>query len=196
VTRIIGGFARGRRIETPPGRATRPTTDRTREALFSSLESELGSLQGLDVLDLYAGSGAIGLEAVSRGARHATFVEADRRVSALIRRNAAALGMGDVAVVTGRAESVVSAPPRREPFDVAYVDPPYDLPTPVIVTVLERLTGSGWLAEDAVVVVERAVGAGEPRWPAGYHLLRRRRYGETILWYVALARAPTTERQE
>ncbi len=196
MTRIIGGFARGRRIETPPGRATRPTADRTREALFSSLESELGSLQGLAVLDLYAGSGAIGLEAVSRGARHATFVEADRRVGALIRRNAAALGMGDVAVVTGRVESVVSAPPGREPFDVAYVDPPYALQTPAIVTVLERLTGSGWLTDDAVVVVERALAAGEPMWPAGYRLLRRRRYGETILWYVALARAPATERQE
>jgi 16S rRNA (guanine966-N2)-methyltransferase len=153
-------------------------------------------MSGISVLDLYAGSGAIGLEAVSRGARHATFVEADRRAAALIRLNAATLGMDDLTVVTGRVESVVSTPPDREPFEVAYLDPPYGVGNAVVAGVLEALATMRWLSDGALAVVERSVRAAEPTWPEAYHLLRRRRYGETILWYVALARAPATERQE
>jgi len=100
MTRIIGGMAGGRRLQTPPGSLTRPTSDRVREALFSAIESALGSLAGLRFLDLYAGSGAVGLEAASRGAVAVTLAERDRRTAALAHRNGSALGLAEVEVVT------------------------------------------------------------------------------------------------
>jgi 16S rRNA (guanine966-N2)-methyltransferase len=182
VTRIIGGSARGRRLKAPTGERTRPTSDRVREALFSSLDSDLGSLTGLRFLDLYAGSGAVGLEARSRGAGAVTLVEQDRRTAALIRENLRGLGFTQVDVVAGPVARVLAAPPR-EPYDVVFLDPPYPLPSERVLADLSALVAQGWLAEGAVVVVERGTRSGELSWPAGLAAARSRRYGETTLWY-------------
>ena len=186
--RIIGGSARGRRITAPPGDATRPTADRVREALFSSVVAEAGALDGWSVLDLYAGSGAIGLEARSRGAAQATFVEAARGVATMIRANAAAAGLTPVDVVAMKVTSFLrSGPPVNAPYDLVFADPPYDLPDEELATVLGELTAPGWLAPDALVVVERATRRGSPAWPTGLVESRSRRYGEGTLWYARLS---------
>jgi 16S rRNA (guanine966-N2)-methyltransferase len=180
VTRIIGGSAGGRRLQTPPGGATRPTSDRTREALFSALESLLGSWHGVAVLDLYAGSGAVALEALSRGAAAATAVEHDRRAAALIRRNASALGL-PLEVQPRTASAYLAGEPHA--YDVAFLDPPYDVADDKVRRDLESL-GRGWLSPGAVVVVERSSRSPLTGWPAGYAPLRERRYGETVLAYA------------
>ncbi|TCO44312.1 16S rRNA (guanine966-N2)-methyltransferase [Kribbella antiqua] len=181
MTRIIGGAAGGRRIAVPPGSGTRPTADRVREALFSSLESEFGSFHGLAVLDLYAGSGAIGLEALSRGAARVVLVESDRRAADVISANVRVVGLPGATVLTRPVEKV-AAGEGLGPFDLVYADPPYKLETGELQDVLVELLEKGWLAEDAVVVVER--GKREPwEWPEGFAALRDRKYGEARLWY-------------
>jgi 16S rRNA (guanine966-N2)-methyltransferase len=182
VTRIIGGSAGGRRIKAPAGERTRPTSDRVREALFSSLDAELGSLAGLRFLDLYAGSGAVGLEARSRGAGVVTLVEQDRRTASLIRDNLRTLGFNQVEVVAGSVARILAGPPRA-PYDVVFLDPPYDLATADVVADLAALVGHGWLAEGAVVVVERSTRSSGPEWPEGLVAARSKKYGETTLWY-------------
>jgi 16S rRNA (guanine966-N2)-methyltransferase len=182
MTRIIGGVARGRPIRTPPGDSTRPTADRVREALFSSLESTYGTLRGLAVLDVFAGSGAVGLEAASRGAERVTAVERNRSVSALVAANARALGLEQVEVVTVAA-AAIGGPGARRAFDVAYLDPPYDLANEQLSETLAGLAAAGWLAEAATVVVERSRRSPPWTWPAGFRAGRERRYGDTILWY-------------
>ncbi|MBD0292691.1 MAG: 16S rRNA (guanine(966)-N(2))-methyltransferase RsmD [Jiangellaceae bacterium] len=181
MTRIVAGAARGRRLTVPAGRDTRPTSDRVREALFSSLESQLGAFAGTRVLDLYAGSGALGLEALSRGARQALFVESDPRAVQAIRGNIDALGLRGATVAPGPVERVLSNPPP-ERYDVVLADPPYRLPGARLTEVLAALVG-GWLTPDAVVVVERPARAAPLSWPAGIAGERVRRYGETVLWY-------------
>lgn len=188
MTRIIGGSARGRRLRTPPGTNTRPTADRVREALFSSLESELGTLSGLHVLDLFAGSGAVGLEARSRGAAAVVLVEADRPTGAVIRANVKDLGFDQVEVLTTKAERWVDDPGTRL-FDVVYVDPPYAMDTAVVRELLGRLLGSGRLGEDAVVVVERSRRGPGWEWPGGLEAVREKRYGETLLFFGRVARS-------
>jgi len=182
MTRIIAGSARGRRLSAPAGDRTRPTADRVREALFSSLDAELGSLAGLRFLDLYAGSGAVGLEARSRGAGVVTLVEQDRRTTALIQSNARAVGLSGIEVVAGAVSRVLAAPPPT-PYDVAFLDPPYTVGNDTVESDLTALVGRRWLAEGAVVVVERSTRSGAPGWPAGLLPGRSRRYGETTLWY-------------
>jgi len=191
VTRIIGGSAGGRRIATPKGDATRPTSDRVREALFSALESWAGSLHGLRVLDLYAGSGAIGLEAWSRGAAAVTLVESDRRTAALIGANVRDLGCRAADVVAGSVATVLAGQPKPAygPYDVVFSDPPYPLDDESLARDLALLVENGWLADGALVVVERAKRSPEPTWPDGLTLLREKKYGETRLWY-----AETTDR--
>ena len=181
MTRIIGGEAGGRRLRTPTGESTRPTSDRVREALFSSLEALLGSVQGLRFLDLYAGSGAVGLEARSRGAGVVTCVEQDRRTAALVRDNARSLGL-DVEVVAGAVGRHLAHPPRT-PYDVVFADPPYAVPDEEITAMLAALVDGGWLAPDALVVVERSRRTREFDWVEGITAERSRRYGETTLWY-------------
>src|SRR4051795_9287593 len=127
VTRIIGGAAGGRRIKAPAGDRTRPTSDRVREALFSAVDAALGSLHGLRFLDVYAGSGAVGLEARSRGAGVVTMVEHDRRTAGLIRENARDLGFDDVEVLVSDAGKALGREPLA-PYDVAFLDPPYAVP--------------------------------------------------------------------
>ena len=173
--RIIGGRHRGRRLRFPAGVAIRPTPDRVRETLFNWLQPRI---VGARVLDLFAGSGALGLEALSRGAAAVTLVEKDPRAVATIRAN--------VAVVDVPGAHVVSAPVARylagepSPFDVVLADPPYDDPVDELLTVLAK----GWAAD--VVVVERARRTPAPAWPAPLRPWKERTYGDTVLHFGAL----------
>jgi 16S rRNA (guanine966-N2)-methyltransferase len=178
VTRIVAGAAGGRRLAVPP-RGTRPTSDRVREALFSALDADPG-LTGAAVLDLCAGSGALGLEALSRGAAHALFVESDRRAGAVLRQNVAAVDLPGAVVRVAPAGTVLAGPADRG-YDVVLVDPPYDLPDAEIACWLSAAEGNGWLAPDAVVVVERAARSGAFGWPEPLRAVRERRYGDTVL---------------
>ncbi len=183
MTRIIAGALGGRRLATPPGSATRPTSDRVREAMFSALETRLGGFDDVRVLDLYAGSGALGLEAVSRGAVHATLVEADRRTAQVIRRNVRELGVsGSVDVVAEKVRSFLRTPPPA-PYDLVVLDPPYDVPNDEVSAVLEVVTSPSWWSSDGIVVVERSSRDGAFAWPEAVEPLVDRRYGETTLWY-------------
>ncbi|WP_328992434.1 16S rRNA (guanine(966)-N(2))-methyltransferase RsmD [Kribbella sp. NBC_01245] len=182
MTRIVGGQAGGRRLAVPAGQGTRPTGDRAREALFSSLDSTFGGLDGLAFIDLYAGSGAIGLEALSRGASRVLLVESDRKAADVVSSNVRALGLPGASVVVKPVERVVAGKNAGEPYDVVFADPPYALDTEVLQKVVLDLGEHGWLAEDAVLVIER--GKREPwEWPAGFEALRDRKYGEARLWY-------------
>ena len=182
MTRIIGGHAGGRRLETPRGDLTRPTSDRVREALFSTLQSALGSLEGLRFLDLYAGSGAVGLEAWSRGAAAVTFVEQDRRTAGLVRANARTLGFTDAKVLAAPVRRILEEGPRPpEGYDVVFLDPPYLKGVGALTGDLAALAGHGWLTEQAVVVVERSARADPLAWGSGYAPDRVRSYGETAL---------------
>ncbi|GAB3598458.1 16S rRNA (guanine(966)-N(2))-methyltransferase RsmD [Angustibacter peucedani] len=182
MTRVIAGSAGGRRLQVPPGRDTRPTSDRVREALFSRLEHE-GWLDATRVLDLYAGSGALGLEAVSRGARAAVLVEDGRAAAGTIRRNVASTGLAGVTVLAARVERVLARPPEQ-PFDLVLADPPYPLDDDGLAEVLDLLVANDWLAEHAALVVERATRSPQPRWPAGVRGTGERGYGETRLWFA------------
>ena len=188
MTRIIGGSAGGRRIQTPRGVGTRPTTDRVREALFSAVESWCGSLSGLRFLDLYAGSGAVGLEAWSRGAGVVTLVEQDRRTAALVSANARELGFAKADVVAASVATVLRRTPSA-PYDVVFLDPPYAHDEASVGSDLASLAGHGWLVPGALVVVERSARSPEPAWPDGWEEPRQRSYGETALWYVHAAPA-------
>jgi len=181
VTRIVSGRYGGRRIAAPAGRGTRPTSDRVREALFSAL----GELTGARLADLYAGSGAIGLEAVSRGAEHVLLVESDPRAVRVIRENIRTLGAQDTAVLaTARvAPTLAAGPPEGRPYDVVFADPPYDATEQEIAAVLQALGDHAWLGTGGTVVVERSSRTPEPAWVQGITPERSRRYGETILWY-------------
>ena len=177
MTRIIAGEARGRRLQVPVGDATRPTSDRAREGLFSSLHS-LGDVEGARVLDLYAGSGALGLEALSRGAVSATLVEDDPLALNAIRDNVATTRLEGAFVVPMKVQVFLAsdAEPR---YDVVFVDPPYaDDVGPTLSALVP------WLAEDAVVAVERPTRGPELSWPEGLRAERSRRYGEATLWYA------------
>lgn len=181
MTRIIGGAASGRRLATPPGTGTRPTSDRVREALFNRLE-HLDLLHGARVLDLYAGSGALGLEAASRGAEHVTLVESDRRAAQVIRGNTRELALPGVDVVAGPVERVLANAPAEPAVDLALLDPPYKLSEQGLSAVLDRLLD--WLVDQALVVVERDRRSPEPTWPALLDPGEPRRYGETVLWFA------------
>jgi 16S rRNA (guanine966-N2)-methyltransferase len=182
MTRIIGGTAGGRRIKAPSGDSTRPTSDRVREALFSAIDAAVGSISGLRFLDVYAGSGAVGLEARSRGAGVVTLVEHDRRTAALIRQNVKALGLDGVDVLVSPATRALAQPPRA-PYDIVFLDPPYAVPVGDVVDALGALRDHDWLSRDALVVVERSSRGAELAWPDGFIGDRTKKYGETVLWY-------------
>lgn len=191
MTRVIAGRAGGRRLRTPQGRETRPTTDRVREALFAAVSTWSGAasaaegLRGLRVLDLYAGSGALGLEAWSRGAAAVTLVEADRRTAAVVLANARELGAdGQARVVTAAVATFLARGVDGAPYDVVLSDPPYPLGEDALATDLRLLVEQGWLASSALVVVERSSRSPEPRWPGGLVDVERRPYGETALWFA------------
>ncbi|MET8406544.1 16S rRNA (guanine(966)-N(2))-methyltransferase RsmD [Streptomyces sp. NPDC005195] len=184
MTRVIAGRAGGRRLAVPPGTGTRPTSDRAREGLFSTWQSLLGGpLEGERVLDLYAGSGAVGLEALSRGAGHTLLVESDARAARVIRENVKALGLPGAEVRPGKAEQIVQAPAPAEPYDLVFLDPPYAVSDGDLREILLTLRTQGWLAGDALVTVERSTRGGEFGWPDGFDALRARRYGEGTFWY-------------
>ncbi|MFE0644477.1 16S rRNA (guanine(966)-N(2))-methyltransferase RsmD [Streptomyces sp. NPDC058877] len=183
MTRVIAGTAGGRRLAVPPGNGTRPTSDRAREGLFSTWEALLGTLDGTRVADLYAGSGAVALEALSRGAVHALLVEADPRAAKTIRENVRSIGLPGAELRTGRAEQVVAGAAPAEPYDVVFLDPPYAVTDADLREILLTLRSEGWLSEDALVTVERSTRGGEFGWPAGFEALRSRRYGEGTFWY-------------
>jgi 16S rRNA (guanine966-N2)-methyltransferase len=180
VTRIIAGSAGGRRVETPKGETTRPTSDRVREALFSGLEAR-HAVGGARVLDLFAGSGALGLEAASRGAGDVVLVDSSREAVLVARRNVATLGLGRVVVVLSSVQRYLAGQ-AVAPATLVFLDPPYGLAEAELAEVLRSLSDDGWLAAQAVVVVERGGRSPEPRWPAGLVRESVRRYGETALW--------------
>jgi 16S rRNA (guanine966-N2)-methyltransferase len=187
VTRIIAGAHGGRRLAAPAGVQTRPTSDRVREAFFSALET-MTDLDGARFADLYAGSGAVGLEALSRGAAFTLLVESDPKAARIIRENIGTLRAGGVArLVPAKVAQVLGSPPDGGPFDIVFADPPYALGDDELAEVQRALVDNGWLADDAVVVLERATRTavrGAPlTWVDGITADRSRRYGETTLWY-------------
>ena len=184
MTRIISGSAGGRRLRTPPGVSTRPTSDRVREALFSRLE-HLDVLTGARVLDLYAGSGALGLEAASRGAASVLLVESDRAAAAVARANADVIGRPGLRVRAETVERVLAvAPATGDRADLVLLDPPYDVDEEALAAVLALLVTGQWLSPHAIVVVERSSRSPEPRWLAPLAAMGVRRYGETTVWFA------------
>ena len=181
MTRIVAGLAGGRRIDVPPGRSTRPTSDRAREALFSAVGAML-DLAGANVLDLYAGSGAVGFEALSRGAGHVLLVESDPKAVRTLRANAKALGLPGAEVQPGPVERL-AASAASAAYHLVFADPPYALPAEELQGVLAGLESHGWLGSDALVVVERATRDVPWVWPKPLVAVRERRYGEGTLWY-------------
>ena len=175
--RIIGGTLGGRRIKAPPGRGTRPTAERVREGVFSMLTHRLDFAE-VCVLDLFAGSGAYGIEALSRGARHATFVESHRRTAHGIRDNLRALGLPAErwTVVDGRAESYLGHLPPGETWQVVFVDPPYA--ADAYARVLPELAACRRVSEGALAVVECPAGDAPPL-PPGLEQIQASRYGDT-----------------
>lgn len=201
MTRIVAGRAGGVRLQVPPGERTRPTSERVREALFSRLEHE-DALDGARALDLYAGSGALGLEAASRGAAAVLLVEVSRRVADVARRNARQVldawgaagpagpraGDGDagaapqVLVRAGSVRAVLGG--QGTPYDLIFLDPPYELAQDALAGDLTALAGHGWLAPGATLVIERSGRSPEPRLPDGVAATGDRRYGDTRLWFA------------
>ena len=179
MTRIIAGTARGRRLAVPPA-GTRPTSDRARESLFNSLATML-DFEGARVLDLYAGSGAVGLEALSRGAVLAVMVESDRGAAAVIERNAAAVALPGARVEGRTVASYLDSMPDA-PFDLIFADPPYDTSDDEVAAVVSAVSDR-WTAPGAVVVVERGARAAAPVWPDPLESIKQKRYGESSLWY-------------
>jgi len=177
VTRIVAGAAGGRRLVVPS--SARPTTDRVREALFNVLAARL-DFDGITVLDLYAGSGALGLEALSRGASAVLLVESDRRAVDVISRNIGTVGLPGATVRRGAVSAVLAAG-ASAPVDLVLADPPYDVAAAQIGSVLTELVGGGWVGPGSVVVIERPFSAPDIAWPAGWNAWPSRRYGDTRL---------------
>jgi len=185
VTRIVAGAARGRRLEVPAA-GTRPTSDRAREGLFNTLAGLL-EFDGLVVLDLYAGSGAVGLEALSRGAAHVRLVESDRGAAATIAKNIAALGLSGAALTPSSVESFLagarSGGDGAQTFGLVFADPPYALAELDVASLLATIADRDVLEPGGIVVLERSVRSPEPRWPNVIEPLKQKRYGEGVLWY-------------
>ncbi|GAA1983959.1 16S rRNA (guanine(966)-N(2))-methyltransferase RsmD [Isoptericola halotolerans] len=188
MTRIVAGTVGGRTLVVPPS-GTRPTSERVREALFSRLEHD-GVVDGGRVLDLFAGSGALGIEAASRGAASVTLVESARKAAEIARRNVSVLGLdGTVRVLAEPAQRVsarlaADGGTGRGAFDLVLLDPPYDLEDAVLDGILADLAAPGVLAPAAVVVVERARRSGAPTWPDGLVPVTTKRYGDTAVHYA------------
>lgn len=204
MTRIVAGTVGGRTLQVPP-RGTRPTSERVREAIFSRLE-HLGVVDDAQVLDLYAGSGALGIEAASRGAADVTLVDSARVAADVARRNVAALGLSNVRVVAQPAEAFVasvaaavatertavgsasgaatSGRAGHGPYHLVLVDPPYDVTAEALERVLAHLAAPDVLDPAAVVVVERSTRTPEPTWPTGWEVVARKDYGETTVYFV------------
>lgn len=185
MSRIIAGAAGGTPLVSVPGSLTRPTTDRVKEALFSRLDA-FGIIAGARVLDLYAGSGSLGVESGSRGADAVDLVEFDAKASSVCQRNAdlinGVLGRKAVTVHRSKVESFLERTVETASWDLVFLDPPYPLDEPALSDVLGKLADH--LAQAAVVVVERSSRSPEPAWPAGLERFAERKYGETRLWFA------------
>ena len=183
----------------PRGDVTRPTTDRVREALFSAITSWAGTsdrradltLAGLAFCDLYAGSGAIGLEAASRGANPVLIVEADRRIASLAVRNARELGLS-AKVQVARVESLITGT-APNPFDIVFADPPYDIDSAYLNDLLRFVVLGGWVTPPGLVIVERSRRSARLSWPVGFARTWQRTYGETVVEFGAVDSLRTTE---
>ena len=185
MTRIIAGSSRGRRL-TVPANGTRPTSDRVREALFSTITStflaEGRPWSAVRVLDLYSGSGALGLEAASRGAGAVLLVEKARPAVDVIRKNIEAVNLSQVALLPMGVELLH----QRTPFqshELVFADPPYAMTAAQLAALLQQLFEDGWIALDAIVVVERPANDRDSPFPPDWHEFDQRRYGDTCLWY-------------
>ncbi len=174
--RIIAGEWRGRPLIAPEGRATRPTADRAREGLFSMLQSRLGSFEGLRAADLFAGSGALGLEALSRGAAYCLFIDNDRNAVEAIRRNVAALSSGDRADI--RSQGIEHASVPSGPLDILFLDPPYG--AGLAEMALGRVCNPGWVAPGGIISIETD-GGTRLAPPAGFSIEAERRFGKAFL---------------
>jgi 16S rRNA (guanine966-N2)-methyltransferase len=185
MSRVIAGAAGGTPLVTVPGSLTRPTTDRVKEALFSRLDA-FNALSGARVLDLYAGSGALGIESASRGALSVDLVESDAKASGVCQRNAdminTAVGRKAVTVHRSKVESFLERTEEGVLWDLVFIDPPYPLQETALGSVLEKLAPH--LAETALMVVERSSRTPEPRWPANIERFAEKKYGETRLWFA------------
>jgi 16S rRNA (guanine966-N2)-methyltransferase len=185
MSRIVAGAAGGTPLANVSGSLTRPTTDRVKEALFSRMDA-FNVLGGARVLDLYAGSGALGVESASRGAETVDLVEFDAKASAVCQRNAdlinGVLGRKAVTVHRSKVESFLDRTAGDAKWDVAFLDPPYPLDEHALASVLKKLAPH--LNDAAVVVVERSSRASEPVWPEGLERFAEKKYGETRLWYA------------
>ena len=182
--RIIAGQWRGRTIAAPQGDTTRPTADRTRETLFSMLVSRLGTFEGLSVADLFAGSGALGLEALSRGAASAIFVEQDASAIRALRQNIAALRAQSQCDV--RASSVMALGPAKAPLDLILLDPPYGSGAGAVA--LEKLSRLGWIGEATWISLETA--AGEEPKVRGLDAVADRKVGKARITLLRALNAP------
>jgi 16S rRNA (guanine966-N2)-methyltransferase len=184
--RIIAGMAKGRNLFSPIG-ATRPTSDRAREALFSSLESEFGSMSDLNFLDLYCGSGAVGAEALSRGAAVVYAIDNDDKATTVARQNLELLqnisGVGTYNVVTSSVGKFLEKGADLT-FDVVFVDPPYDLPNNEIEKTMEALLRNGFLKPSSVIAIERDAKSRPLNWPAGLQEVKQRKYGAAMIIYA------------
>ncbi len=181
MTRVIAGSAKGRKLSVP-SKGTRPTSDRVRESLFGRLES-WGAVDDARVLDAFAGSGALGIEALSRGAKEAVFVELSAPAMKVLSGNLAEVGLkGKAQLVRKSAQAAVSTTLSDRVFDLVFLDPPYDFDDRDLTALLTSLTGM--LSDTATVVVERSSFSAEPTLPAGLELLGKRRHGDTTAWFV------------
>ena len=181
MTRIIGGDLRGRKLKVPELQ-TRPTSSRVREAIFSSVEHAVSGLSDLRVLDLFAGSGALGIESISRGAAEAVLIEKDLRAADTLHSNIESLGLKTARVVITDAIEETSKSSSRGKFDVVFIDPPYELADEQVDVLLGQLVKNGWLADFALLVVERGAKS-KVIWPKTVEELRQKFYGDTTIWY-------------
>lgn len=180
MTKIISGIWKGRSLKVPDS-VTRPTAAKVREAMFSSLEHHIGSFEGLRVLDLYAGSGGLGIEALSRGATQLTLVDSDRKAIATLKTNCEGLGV-DIAIKKMNVGTYVSYPSDGAVFDLVFFDPPYSVVDAVVEEQVAALATNGWLAPNATIVLERDKKS-LITWPAGFTGSEPRPYGDTMVWY-------------
>ena len=181
MTRIISGKWKSRMLRVPQA-VTRPTASRVREAIFSTLTHELGSFSDLNVLDLYAGSGALGIEAISRGAHNAVFVDNDRTAISIINSNLGGLGHVHTQVVKSNVATYIGNSSPAVAFDLVFMDPPYSVVDTVVEDHIADLVAKNWLAQDAVLVIEREANS-LIEWPAGFDAQEPRIYGDTSVWY-------------
>lgn len=181
MTRIIGGNFRGRSIKVPVAE-TRPTSSRVREAIFSSVEHAVSGLNDLRVLDLFSGSGAFGIEAISRGAVEAILIEKDLRAADTLHSNVDNFGIKNARVVIADAFTEVLQKSGRGSFDVVFIDPPYSTEDEAVNSLIANLAKNEWLNEYALIVVERGLKS-RVLWPEFVEELRKKVYGDTSIWY-------------